>query len=121
MAGYTLPAPVAIDKNIRKPTPHLGFPVSTPYYGQPAGKGEIAIHLCMQVGELDNISTAVLAGFVWPVRAHQQLSAARDHPHSRTTPLASKCDPGGRGSTFLVGVEDVVLRLHWRMARVSAV
>src|SRR6202166_2634967 len=28
---------------------------------------------------------------------------------------------GGRGSTLLVWVEDVVLRLHWRMARVSAV
>jgi len=33
---------------------------------------------------------------------------------------AVKCR-GRSGSTLLVRVEDVVLRLHWRMARVSAV
>src|SRR5271170_6854773 len=33
----------------------------------------------------------------------------------------SATDFKSRGSTLLVRVEDVVLRLHWRMARVSAV
>jgi len=35
--------------------------------------------------------------------------------------LAGSSMSGTRGSTLLVGVEDVVLRLHGHMARVSAI
>jgi hypothetical protein len=49
MARCTLPAPIAIDKNIRKVTFQWGFSVMTPYHGQPTGIREIAIHVCIQL------------------------------------------------------------------------
>jgi hypothetical protein len=53
MARYTLPAPIAIDKNIRKATLQRRFSVITSYYSQPRGIREIAIHVCMQVRQFD--------------------------------------------------------------------
>src|SRR5579863_4402748 len=71
MACYTLPAPIAIDKNIRKATLHRRLSVSTPYHGQPTRIGEIAIHPCMQVREFDCwLNLAPILGtrqHCWPV------------------------------------------------------
>jgi hypothetical protein len=53
MARYTLPALIAIDKNIRKAILHREFSVITPYHGQPTDIREIAIDVCMQVRQFD--------------------------------------------------------------------
>jgi hypothetical protein len=45
MAGHTLPAPVAIDKYIRKAILRMEFSVIAPCPAQPADVREIAIHL----------------------------------------------------------------------------
>jgi len=63
MACYTLPAPIAIHKNIRKATLHRGFSVSTPDHSQPTGIREIAIHVCMQVREFGGrVTVATILG-----------------------------------------------------------
>jgi len=54
MARYTLPAPIAIDKNVRRATLlHRRFSVITPYLSQPTDIREIAIQVGMQVRQLD--------------------------------------------------------------------
>ena len=53
MAGYTLPAPIAIDKNIRKAILRVEFSVIAPYPAQPADIREIPIHVRMQVRQFE--------------------------------------------------------------------
>ena len=59
MARYTLPAPIAIDKNIRKAILHREFSVITPYHGQPTDIREIAIDVCMQVRQFDCVAELI--------------------------------------------------------------
>jgi len=53
MAGHTLPAPVAIDKYIRKAILRMEFSVIAPCPAQPADVREIAIHLRKQVRQFE--------------------------------------------------------------------
>jgi hypothetical protein len=53
MAGYAPPAPIAIDKNIRKAILRMEFSVIAPYPAQPADIPEIAIHVRMQVRQFE--------------------------------------------------------------------
>jgi len=53
MASYTLPAPIAIDKNIREAVLPMEFSVLGPYPADPPDVGEIAIHLRMQVRQFE--------------------------------------------------------------------
>ena len=53
MAGYTLPAPITIDKNIRKAVLRMEFPVIASCPAHPADIREIAMHMRMQVREFE--------------------------------------------------------------------
>src|ERR1700678_3565048 len=53
MAGYTLPAPIAIDKNIRKAILGMEFSVIAPCPAHPANVGGIAIDMHTQVGQFE--------------------------------------------------------------------
>src|SRR5690242_18325501 len=59
VAGYTLPAPIPVNKDIRKATFDGGLPAISPRNGQPADICEIAVYAGMHVRQL-GVSTATL-------------------------------------------------------------
>jgi len=61
MAGYALPAPITIDKNIRKPALHRRFSVIAPVHCQPSDISEIPIHVGMHVQQFI-VNTAPIRG-----------------------------------------------------------
>ncbi len=62
MAGYTLPASIAIDKNIGEAILRVEFSVSASYPAYPADIRGIAMHIRMQVRQFEGNGARLRGG-----------------------------------------------------------